>query len=296
MDAPELDPLALEVRQVRAGVNRLAVEIVSLAAEAEELREWFARRGRVPSVDKADAPLDFFPSERLRFEPVTGGIRAGRVEPRVKVLSGARMVERPQPQRLPDTGWKMLLVAGVTSLATLLVGLIWAAASSATVSGRASVAPRPPLLGSALGTLDTHGALFEPAQLAIARASPQWGSLPPQVQVVVGVPDVRRSLSVMRFGVGSDVIDRELGGRADTFILGGSVVFWTHVSGGRPGDTIRHLWIYEGREMSSLALSVESPSWRTYSRHTLVGTGVWVVELRDSEGRLLACQSFRCEG
>ena len=104
-------------------------------------------------------------------------------------------------------------------------------------------------------------------------------------------------LSALRSAVGSDVIDREVVGRSDTFVVGTRVVFWTHVAGGRGGDTIRHVWSHDGKEVGVTVLPVESPSWRTQSRHTLVpeSEGDWVVELQDSEGRTLASHQFRCE-
>jgi hypothetical protein len=110
--------------------------------------------------------------------------------------------------------------------------------------------------------------------------------------------DSSSRLSVPRFGVGTEVIERELVGRSGTFGVGAAVTFWTHVVGGRRGDTIRHVWFHDGREVVATALPVGSPSWRTQSRHTLAAgsEGEWVVESRDSEGRLLASQQFRCEG
>jgi DUF2914 family protein len=97
--------------------------------------------------------------------------------------------------------------------------------------------------------------------------------------------------------VGTDVVDRELVGRSDTFHLGTGVIFWTFVTGGRPGETIRHRWTHKGRTAGVVDLRLAGPSWRTQSRRTLVpGTeGEWVVEALDSAGRVLVRHEFRCE-
>ena len=98
------------------------------------------------------------------------------------------------------------------------------------------------------------------------------------------------------FGVGTGVADRQLVGRGDRFEKGGRVWFWTRVVGGRAGDTIRHVWIREDREVASMELSVGGSHWRTQSRKTLRGraVGAWAVEARDAEGRVLARAEFSC--
>ena len=103
-------------------------------------------------------------------------------------------------------------------------------------------------------------------------------------------------LVVTRVGVGTDVVDQQLVGRSDAFAVGTRIVFWTHVTGGRHGDTIRHVWSRQGSTADAVDLPVGSPSWRTQSRRTL-GAGAegdWVVEARDPQGRVLARHEFRC--
>jgi len=104
-------------------------------------------------------------------------------------------------------------------------------------------------------------------------------------------------LAVARAAVGDDVVDRQVVGEADRFAEGSQVVFWTHVTGGRRGDTVRHVWLHEGRTAGSVDLPVGSSSWRTQSRWTLTGgsAGRWAVEARDAEGRVLARDEFVCE-
>ena len=121
----------------------------------------------------------------------------------------------------------------------------------------------------------------------------------PLAPEVPAADDVRAPrLSVVRSGVGTDVVDRELVGRSDTFAVCTRVAFWTHVTGGRPGDIVRHVWFHEHRTVGVVDLAVGGPSWRTHSRRTLApgAEGDWVGEVRDVEGRVLARHEFRGEG
>jgi cytoskeletal protein RodZ len=105
------------------------------------------------------------------------------------------------------------------------------------------------------------------------------------------------SLSVNDSGVGTDVVGRQLVGRADTFAVGTRVAFWMMVTGGRRGDTVRHVWMHQGQKVSTFKLSIGGANWRTQSRRTLApgGEGDWVVEAHDASGRVLARHTFRCE-
>ncbi|MGE3511744.1 MAG: DUF2914 domain-containing protein [Vicinamibacterales bacterium] len=100
-------------------------------------------------------------------------------------------------------------------------------------------------------------------------------------------------LTVAGSGVGTAVVDRQLVGQADRFVAGSRVVFWTHVRGGRTGDTIDHVWFHDGTVVGAASLSVGSPDWRTQSRRLLEPSGVWAVEARDPEGHILARHEFQ---
>jgi cytoskeletal protein RodZ len=104
-------------------------------------------------------------------------------------------------------------------------------------------------------------------------------------------------LVVPQSGVGTDVVDRQLVGQSETFSVGTRVVFWTRIVGGGYGDSVSHVWLHNGRTTGVVNLPVDGPSWRTQSRRTLAtdAEGTWVVEARDSDGRVLARHEFRCE-
>ncbi|HEX4826323.1 MAG TPA: DUF2914 domain-containing protein [Candidatus Polarisedimenticolaceae bacterium] len=97
-------------------------------------------------------------------------------------------------------------------------------------------------------------------------------------------------------GVGTDVVAHHLVGRADRFREGTVVSFWTSVTGGRPGDKIRHVWLHGGRSVAVTELNVNGAHWRTQSRRPLPegSTGDWTVEARDPEGHVIASAAFTC--
>jgi cytoskeletal protein RodZ len=133
----------------------------------------------------------------------------------------------------------------------------------------------------------------EPVRSGAAPASTMLGQTPEK-----GSSEVRRAptlLSVNDSGVGTDVVDRQLVGRSETFAVGTRIVFWTLVSGGRPGDTIRHVWFHRGRTVASVKLPVAGANWRTHSQRMPgpEADGEWVVEAQDEHGRVLARHAFR---
>ena len=105
-------------------------------------------------------------------------------------------------------------------------------------------------------------------------------------------PPSASTLAVTGSGVGTAVVDRQLVGKADRFAPGSQVVFWTHIVGGRNGDTIDHVWFRDGSPVGASSLSVGSSDWRTQSRRVLEPPGEWAVEARDADGRVLARHEF----
>jgi cytoskeletal protein RodZ len=124
-----------------------------------------------------------------------------------------------------------------------------------------------------------------------AEAAPTAGAAPPADAAPA------TSLSVNDSGVGTDVVGRQLVGRADTFAVGTHVAFWMMVTGGRRGDSVRHVWMHQGQTVSTFKLSIGGANWRTQSRRMLApgAEGDWVVEAHDADGRVLARHAFRCE-
>jgi hypothetical protein len=103
-------------------------------------------------------------------------------------------------------------------------------------------------------------------------------------------------LSIVDFGVGTGVSNRMLTGRGDRFTTGTQVWFWTRTVGGKRGDTLTHVWIHEGGQTITYDRDLGGAHWRNSSRKSLKSTSVgrWVVEARDSAGRVLARTAFQC--
>jgi Helix-turn-helix domain/Protein of unknown function (DUF2914) len=147
-----------------------------------------------------------------------------------------------------------------------------------TPSPAAGVAPPPPQPAERPAAPPTAGGAGQPTKPLAAR-------LPTD------------SLQVSDFGVGSDVVDHRLVGRADRFPGGMRVFFWTLVVGGQPGQVVRHVWFQGGRAVMRTDLPVGGSHWRTRSSQVLPDgcAGPWTVEARTSDGRLLARNDFVCE-
>lgn len=231
--------------------------------------------------------------------------KAGRLAVRPDVLTAMRQAVERRPLAL--VGERRLgaiaRTAGLVGVAvTLLVGLVWVGVSRLLPSSE----PAPVGTSMLLTRVSETGNKAPERDAVIPEPSRRLDAGPASIEVAppprldqapasVDIPAAR--LSVPRSGVGTDVVDRELVGRSDTFHVGTRVIFWTFVTGGGPAETIRHVWIHEGRTAGAVDLTVAGPSWRTQSRRTLVpGTeGEWAVEALDSEGRVLVRHEFRCE-
>ena len=126
-----------------------------------------------------------------------------------------------------------------------------------------------------------------PARLPAATPSPTPTPRPTREPV--------SHLRVSDFGVGRRVVHRRLEGRTDSFARGEVAWFQTQVQGGRAGQSVRHVWLHDGRVVYAIELSLGGPSWRTQSRATLGRAGPWTLEARDEEGIVLVRTTVRCE-
>lgn len=101
-------------------------------------------------------------------------------------------------------------------------------------------------------------------------------------------------LSVSESGMGRRVVHSHLEGESDRFAPGDVAWFQTRVLGGRGGEVIRHVWIFDGFAQESITLRLGGSDWRTHSNKTLYKQGAWTVEARDDTGRVLASAAFTC--
>ncbi|MEW6412894.1 MAG: DUF2914 domain-containing protein [Candidatus Zixiibacteriota bacterium] len=94
----------------------------------------------------------------------------------------------------------------------------------------------------------------------------------------------------------SGVEDRQPVGESDSFDPNvGQVYMWTHCHGATDTTMITHVWTWEGREVASVNLKVNSPSWRTWSSKQILPswTGAWEVRVLDADGNILKSVKFR---
>lgn len=77
----------------------------------------------------------------------------------------------------------------------------------------------------------------------------------------------------------------------------GKLYFFTRIVGAAEDTGVEHVWMYEGKEMARVPLSVRSASWRTFSSKKIVPEwkGSWQVQVVDSAGAILASVPFRVE-
>jgi cytoskeletal protein RodZ len=108
--------------------------------------------------------------------------------------------------------------------------------------------------------------------------------------------EAESTLRVEESGVGTRIVDRSLTDSKDAFVEGDLAYFWTKVVGGRPGDSVRHVWIHDGNVVGHVDLPIGGPHWRTFSRRLLErgSAGAWLVEAHGPNDELLARHEFGC--
>jgi transcriptional regulator with XRE-family HTH domain len=248
-----------EARMAERG--KLQRGVVSSGAGAEK-----------PSETGGQGPPDL-PCPEARETPHD---EAAKVAPRVP----AEPVEASPPA---TSSRRVVVVVGL-----LVLGLsLGAAGISFGLFGPRTVTPWPRI----------QGEVPPPAQPA-AEARPirtaEPASPPPPAPALAGVTTERGRLAAPEFGVGRRIVGRRLEGRDERFAQGEVVRFWTRVVGGGPGESVRHVWLHEGRVVQSIRLALGGPDWRTHSSRTLRDAGQGAVELRDEAGRVLARATFTC--
>jgi len=127
-----------------------------------------------------------------------------------------------------------------------------------------------------------------PPPLPPAPQAAEASRTPPRTQTPVREPAAPSSLEVAESGVGLRLVGTRLEGEGDRFKSGQRVTFATRVTGGGAGESIRHVWLRDGKVEQSIRLRLGGASWRTHSTKTLGRPGVWAVEARDEQGRVLA--------
>jgi hypothetical protein len=86
-------------------------------------------------------------------------------------------------------------------------------------------------------------------------------------------------------------------GMADSFPPSvGQVYLWCKISGATDQNTmIKIIWLYQGKEMTTVELPVKSVSWRTWSAKRILPewTGDWEAKIADGSGNILKSLTFK---
>jgi hypothetical protein len=194
-------------------------------------------------------------------------------------------VGREQPAA-PPPGKPWFLALGLATVALVVASFLWLRF------------PTPPS-AQPISVDDTTAAVTavptsEPAVPGAEEPeAPSADPIAPTARVEQTIP---HDLTITRHGVGKGVVDHELIGESQQFAEGMQVWFWTQVQDATPGQTIRHVWLHEGREVLSVPLRVGGARWRTQSFKNLHpgSQGDWFVEARDESGQVLARSTFGC--
>ncbi len=105
------------------------------------------------------------------------------------------------------------------------------------------------------------------------------------------------SIRILDAGFGEGVQNRELQDRGEIFGAGDRVYFWMELEGLTSGQVLTHAWIFRGRAVQEIELTMKGEHWRSWSYKTIFPglEGAWLLELRDDTGHLLGSWSFHCE-
>ena len=199
----------------------------------------------------------------------------------------------PRPAPIPATS----VAEPARSRRALLVGAVVLAAiviAIAFVIGGGRAPKDTPAPVSAPAKADPPQASPPPVVVNEPPAPSKVTPAPPKVAPVAKPTGPPSDLSITESALGRRVVSGRLEGEGTEFHEGDVVCFQTRVLGGRRGDAIRHVWIYEGRAQQSISLRVNDADWRTHSAKTIYKSGSWSVEARDASGRVLASAAFTC--
>ena len=104
------------------------------------------------------------------------------------------------------------------------------------------------------------------------------------------------NLNVVKATICADIEDRMPAGVGNTFSWSTLRVYvWSLVQAKHLPSEIRHIYYFEGRKVSDVALSVRSSSWRTWSYKTISNKryeGSWRVDIASAEGQVLRSLYF----
>ncbi len=134
------------------------------------------------------------------------------------------------------------------------------------------------------------------APAAAPAAAPAEPAKPQAAAVQPAAPaPATGSIAVADAKVGTSVESRQLLGDATSFPSSiGKVFCWTKVTGGA-GQSVTHVWSFNGEKVSEVALPLRFDSVRTYSYKSISpdSKGAWKVDVLGPDGAILKTVEFQ---
>jgi transcriptional regulator with XRE-family HTH domain len=267
-DSPS--PSSAEPGRVRAAI----------AAWREEKRAAAAARAAPEEVPEP-APVEAASKPTLAA-PEPPAMAARAAAPAVEPPS--RIVEAPRSR-----SGRGLLVAGIAAVA-IVVGA-WAYILLGSPEEEVVLEPRQETTTRAAAPEIPAPPPSPPVETPTPKPTPPPASRPAPPPAPAATPS---RLEVVEPAVGRRLVNRRVETPVDRFAPGELAWFSTRVLGGRSGDSIRHVWMRDGKTIWSKDLGIGAADWRTQTSKRLTQPGSWTAEARDREGRVLASVTFSC--
>lgn len=246
-----------------------------LEFDPKPMIEEYDREQRLASGDPKEAPVDAPAGAR----PVAEAIARWKASKRTAVEEPP--VEPPPEPAVEPPAAVVAAAPAKRSIAPLLavVSIVTAAVLYVVLRG-------PGIQRSVITAPPGPPPIVQPPP-ALSPASTPAQALPQPTAIV-------SALTVPEYGVGRRLAHGRIEGDGLRFAEGEVAWFQTRVLGGKPGEFVRHVWIFDGRAQQSIPLRLGASDWRTQSSKTIYHAGSWTVEARDAGGHVLATASFTC--
>lgn len=96
--------------------------------------------------------------------------------------------------------------------------------------------------------------------------------------------------------VATGVVEREPVGAGTEFPASvGTLYFYTVFTGDFEESRVTHVWLFEGKEMARIPVTVRGPRWRTWTSKTILPewTGRWTVHVEGADGTVVRSVEFQ---
>jgi Protein of unknown function (DUF2914) len=130
------------------------------------------------------------------------------------------------------------------------------------------------------------------------RPTAQWTGVLVLVALCICLAQAQqaKAMDVAAAEIGKSVVNRELVDPGTSFpVTVGKLYCFSKIANISAASQITHVWYYGDTERARISLSVNPPSWRTYSSKIIQAheIGAWRVEILDASGTLLQTVSFQ---